>query len=154
MRAFIFCFAMFMGWFSNANANNNPQHENKMVAVALVMQDGDDQKVVATIYTSLMTAEKVAKMMDIQVNASESVTDGILVFSLKSETEREMTMKMFDEEGFETTAHRVFEVYEGNNYRALNVQSLEDGTYMFQITDPEGNEHKQKVVISGNSINM
>ena len=61
---------------------------------------------------------------------------------------------MFGEEGAQTAACRVMEVFEGNTYRALNVQTLEDGTYIFQITDPEGNEFKQKVTISGNGINM
>ena len=56
-------------------------------------------------------------------------------------------MKMFDEEGYELAAHRVMEVTEGSNYRALNVESLEDGTYMFQITDETGAELNKKVTI-------
>ena len=132
----------------NASAFAAPAQEDKMVAVVLLMDEGDDKQVVATIYTTLMAAEKVAKMLDIEMVASDDpVQDDVFVFALKSEEQKDLTMKMFDEEGYELAAHRVMEVTEGSNYRALNVESLEDGTYMFQITDETGAELNKKVTI-------
>lgn len=128
-----------------------PSQEDKMVAVILLMDNGDDKQVVATIYTTLIAAEKVAKMLDIEMNASdEPVQDDVFVFSLKSEEQKNLTLKMFDEEGYELAAHRVMEVTEGSNYRNLNVKSLEDGTYMFQLTDENGAEMNRKVTIKRN----
>ena len=54
-------------------------------------------------------------------------------------------MKMFDEEGYETAAHRVLSLDKGNNYNALNVSTLADGTYIFEIQDAEGNTQSQTV---------
>jgi hypothetical protein len=120
---------------------------NKMVAVILLMDNGDDQQVVQTIYTSLMAAEKVAKLLDIEMIAQDEVSDDVFVFSLKSEDQKKLTMKMFDEEGYELAAHRILEVNEGNSYRALNVESLSDGTYTFKLTDENGAEMNRKVQI-------
>lgn len=120
----------------------------KMVAVILLMEDGeDDQQVIQTIYTSLMSAEKVAQVLNIEMIAQDEVNDDVFVFSLKSEEQKELTMKMFDEEGYELAAHRVLKVEDGENYRALNVNSLEDGTYTFQLTDENGAELNKKVTV-------
>ena len=51
------------------------------------------------------------------------------------------------EEGYETAAHRVLHVEEGNNYNALNVKSLEDGTYKFQLTNDKGEQKTTTVTI-------
>lgn len=120
---------------------------DKMVAVILLMDDGDDQQIVKTIYTTLMAAEKVAKVLNIEMVAQDEVNDDVFVFSLKSEEQKELTMKMFDEEGYQLAAHRVFEVNEGNSYRALNVESLKDGTYTFKLTGEDGAELNKSVTI-------
>ena len=126
-----------------------PAQEDKMVAIVLMMDDeGDDQQIVATIYTSLMAAEKVAKVLDIEMIAEDEVNDDVFVFSLKSEEQRKLTMKLFDEEGYKTAAHRVLQVEDGNNYNALNVQSLEDGTYKFVIEDETGATKTKTIVIN------
>ncbi len=125
-----------------------PAQEDKMVAIVLMMDDGDDQQIVATIYTSLMAAEKVAKVLDIEMISEDEVNDDVFVFSLKSEEQRKLTMKLFDEEGYKTAAHRVLQVEDGNNYNALNVQSLEDGTYKFVIEDETGASKTKTIVIN------
>ena len=134
--------------FNAAIAMDAPAQEDKMVAVILLMDDGDDQQVVATIYTSLMAAEKVAKVLDIEMVAEDEVNDDVFVFSLKTEKQKKLTMKMFDEEGYSIAANRILKVEEGNNYNALNVKSLEDGTYKFQLTDENGAEKTTTVTIN------
>lgn len=133
----------------NASAFAAPTQEDKMVAVVLLMDnEEDDKEVVATIYTTLMAAEKVAKMMDVEMIASDDpVQDDVFVFALKSEEQKDLTMKMFDEEGYELAAHNVMEVTEGSNYRALNVETMEDGTYMFEVTDESGASLRKQVTI-------
>ena len=132
----------------NASAFAAPAQEDKMVAVVLLMDNGDDKEVVATIYTSLMAAEKVAKVLNIEMVSEDEVNDDVFVFSLKSEEQKNLTMKMFDEEGYELSANRVLNVENGNNYNALNVQSLEDGTYKFQLTDESGAEMTKTVILN------
>ncbi len=132
----------------SAFAMDAPQHEEKMVAVVLMMDDGDDQQILGTVYTTLMAAEKVAKVLDIEMIAQDEVNDDVFVFSLKSEEQKKLTLKMFDEEGYETAAHNTLQVEGGNNYNALNVKSLEDGTYKFQLTDEFGAEKTQIITIN------
>lgn len=123
---------------------------NKMVALVLTMDNGggdDDAQVSQTIYTSLMAAEKVAQLLNIEMIAQDEVNDDVFVFSLKSEEQKQLTLKMFDEEGYELAAHRELSVEDGENYRALNVQSLEDGNYTFQLTDENGAELKKTVTV-------
>lgn len=149
MRALTFLFALVL-LANTAFSFDLPLQEDKMVAVVLIMDDGDDQEVISTIYTTLMAAEKVAKVLDIEMIAEDEVNDDVFVFSLKSEEQKKLTMKLFDEEGYETAAHRILQVEDGNNYNALNVKSLEDGTYKFQLTDAEGREKTTTVTINRN----
>lgn len=129
---------------------NAPTHEDKYVTVVMMMDNGDDQQIVATIYTSLMAAEKVAKVLDIEMIADDEVNDDVFVFALKSEEQRKLTMEMFDEEGFTPHANRVLQVEDGNNYNALNVSALPDGTYQFKLTDENGAEKVKSVTINRN----
>lgn len=134
--------------FSFAQATEAPQTEDKMVAVILMMDDGDDQEIVATVYTSLMAAEKVSKVLDIEMVAQSEVSDDVFIFSLKSEEQKDLTLRMLDEEGYSTHANRQLRVENGNNYNALNVESLPDGTYRFILTDENGAEKTQSVTIT------
>ncbi len=145
MRVLMLALAMMISFGAYANA---PAQEDKMVAVVLLMDQGDDQQIVATIYTSLMAAEKVAKILDVELVAQDEVNDDVFVFALKSEEQKKLTMKMFDEEGYELAANRILQVEDGNNYNALNVKSLSDGTYKFQLTDENGAEKSQTVTIN------
>ncbi len=139
--AFILVFSLLL--FST----NMEAAPKKMVAVILLMDTDDDQQIVETIYTSLMAAEKVAKVLNIEMISQDEVDNDVFVFALKSQEQKELTMKMFDEEGYELAAHRVLKVEEGNNYRALNVKSLQDGTYTFQLISDDGAELKKKIII-------
>jgi len=134
--------------FNSLFAIEAPAHEDKMVAIVLMMDDGDDQEIVATLYTTLMAAEKVAKVLDIEMNAEDEVNDDVFVFSLKSEEQKNLTMKMFDEEGYELAANRIIQVQDGNNYNALNVTTLKDGTYKFLLTDEKGAERSKMITIN------
>jgi hypothetical protein len=118
----------------------------KYVSVVLLMDNGDDKQVVTTIYTTLMAAEKVANLLNVELIADD-VQDDIFVFAVKSQEQMDITMKMFDEEGYELAAHRQLQINDGNNYNALNVTSLEDGTYIFKLTDGKGNEITKEVTI-------
>jgi len=131
----------------SAFTNKAEAAPKKMVAVILLMEGEDDQQVIETIYTTLMAAEKVAKVLEIEMVAQDEVNEDVFVFSLKSAEQKNLTMKMFDEEGYELAAHRELKVEDGNNYRALNVESMEDGTYMFQLTDEKGAEMKKQITI-------
>jgi hypothetical protein len=147
MKTLMLALILFVSAGSNAFAFDAPELDQK-VWVVLTMENGDDQAVLTTIYTSLMAAEKVAKALNVELVAESEIKDDMFVFSLKSEAQKVLTLKMFDEEGFELAANRVLQIESGNNYNALNVKSLNEGTYKFQLTDENGAEKTQIVTIN------
>jgi len=122
----------------------------KMVAVILLMDDGDDKQILTTIYTTLLAAEKVAQTLDIEMTIEDEINDDVFVFSLKSQEQKNLAMQMFDEEGYEMAADQVLKVTKGNNYNALNVKTLDDGTYIFKLRDSSGAEMNKKILINRN----
>jgi hypothetical protein len=118
---------------------------HKLVTIILFMDNESDEQVVQTIYTTLIAAEKVAKLLEVEITAQDKVMDDVFVFSIKTKKQKELTMKLFDEEGYELVAHRVLDVKKGSTYRALNVETLQDGTYTFELSDKLGRSTKKKV---------
>ena len=142
MKTILLALAMIAGFNTAMFAT-----EDKMVMVVLTMDNEDDAQIIATIHTTLMAAEKVAQVLNIEMTADDEVNDDVFVFSLKSEEQKDIAIQMFDEEGYEIQANREVQVENGNNYNALNVQSMEDGTYIFKLTDESGAELTKKVTI-------
>lgn len=112
---------------------------NKYVLVTFVTQSEDDKVLVTTIKTTLMNAEKVANMLNVNL-VSEDVASDVFIFNIDSEEYQKLKMELFDEEGYEIVGTNEFIVSEGNNYKGLNIKSLEDGTYIFKLTNEEGKE--------------
>ncbi len=101
------------------------------------------------IKNSLLGADKEEQMTDINFSMSEeAVSDGVFIFSIATENAKDLTMKMFDEEGFQLAAHNQFTVNTGDNYKALNVNSLESGEYTFRLEDAQGKELTRKVTVA------
>lgn len=117
---------------------------NKMVTIILFIDNENDEQIVQTIYTTLIAAEKVAKLLEVEITAQDKATDDVFIFSLKTKEQRELTMKFFNEEGYELVGHRIFNVKKGSASRALNVETLQDGTYTFGLSDKMGRSSKKK----------
>jgi hypothetical protein len=110
--------------------------------------DADAMKLMR-ISESLMTAEKEAQILDVNFSMSdEPVGNGMFVFSIESPDNKAITLEMFDEEGYNYAANNTFVVNEGNNYKALNVSTLEDGDYLFRLKDDQGKELARTVSIA------
>lgn len=119
---------------------------NKFVTVLLLTQESDDAKTVQTIKTSLFAAEKVAAILNVELVADDVATD-VFVFNIESEDQKNLVMHVFDEEGYELVGQRDLQISNGENYKALNVKTLEDGTYIFKLSDENGNELTKKFTI-------
>lgn len=106
-------------------------------------------EVVTDLNSAFMGAEKTAQTLDVTFTASEEPIDnGMYIFGIKSEEQKELQIEMFDEEGFSTVANNKFSINEGNNHKALNVKSLDNGTYNFRLTDVNGNELNRQLTIA------
>lgn len=118
-------------------------------AQAMSAEDQDAQKLMA-VNNSLMGAEKEAQTLEVNFTMSEEpVENGMFIFGIEAEEAKDLTIEMLDEEGFTTVANNQFQITQGNNYKALNVQSLDNGTYNFRLKDNQGKELNRKVIIAG-----
>lgn len=118
-------------------------------AQAMSAEDQDAQKLMA-VGNSLMAAEKEAQVLDVNFTMSEEpVENGMFIFGIQTDEAKDLTIEMLDEEGFTTVANNQFQVTQGNNYKALNVQSLDNGSYNFRLKDAQGKELNRKVMIAG-----
>lgn len=125
-------------------------NENKIVAVLLVFQadDDDDTQTVTKVFTTLMVAERVAQALDIQLSAStDEVDNDVFVFNLTSSEQRDLAVRLFDEEGSEV-GENAFKVEKGTNLRQLNMETLQDGTYELRFSDKDGKEFNKEVIVN------
>ncbi len=96
-------------------------------------------ELVTSIFNALIAAESPASQLDVKFSVSEEPVDnGNLIFTLETPTSQELTLTMYDEEDFAMVANNRLTINEGNNYKALNVSSLEPGEYILKLTDKEG----------------
>ena len=110
--------------------------------------ENQDAVDVANIHQNLMGAEKEAQLLDVKfVMSDEPVNNGMFIFGMEAESAKELTIEMYDEEGFALVANNKFQINEGNNFKALNVSSLEDGTYNFRLKDDAGRELNREVEV-------
>ena len=119
------------------------------IALQKMNEEDDDAQVVMDLNAAFMSAEKEAQLLDVNFSMSdEPVENGMFVFSIESPDAKKLTLEMFDEEGYAMTANNTFDVNEGNNYKALNVNSMDSGDYLFRLKDDQGKELVRTVNIA------
>lgn len=110
-----------------------------------------DAEVVTDLNSAFMGAEKTAQILDVTFTASEeAVENGMFIFGIQSENAKDLVMEVFDEEGFSQVANNSFSINgeNANNYKALNVQALDNGVYNFRLRDNEGKELNRQVKVA------
>lgn len=119
------------------------------VAMQQMNQEDADAQDIMNINSAFMAAEKEAQLLEVKFSMSdEPVENGMFVFSIESPNGKSLTLEMYDEEGYEKVANNNFDVTEGNNYKALNVNSMAEGDYLFRLKDDEGKELVRTVNIT------
>ncbi len=110
----------------------------------------DDARTVANIFNTLQAAEnKAQELTSVKVSMSdEPIQDGVFLFAVESSVSQHLTLEMYDEEGFQMAANNKIVLSHGNNYKALNVNSLENGNYIVRLKDDEGKELVRQVQIN------
>lgn len=106
-----------------------------------------NEDAISGIMGSLMAAENEAMQLDVKFTMSDEPVSEMFVFGIDTEEEKDLTFEMYDEEGFEMAANNTISVTKGNNYKALNVKSLENGTYIFKLKDEAGKELTRQVTV-------
>jgi hypothetical protein len=121
-----------------------------MIGTAQAMNaDNADAQAINNMNAALMGAEKEAQLLEVNFTMSdEPVENGMFVFGIETQDAKNLTLEMHDEEGFAMVANNKFDVTEGNNYKALNVKSLEAGSYNFRLKDDSGKELNRVVTVA------
>jgi hypothetical protein len=106
-------------------------------------------ELVTSIFNALLAAENSQNQLAVEFSMSEEpISDGTFIFGIKSENQQDLTLMMYDEEGFAMVANNNFEIQEGSNYKALNVSGLEAGSYIFKLrNEKDGKELVNRVEI-------
>lgn len=93
-------------------------------------------ELVTSIFNALIAAESPASQLDVKFFVADApVENGRLLFNLQTTKLQDLTLTMYDEEDFAQVANNKLKLSEGNNYKALNVSSLEPGDYILRLTD-------------------
>lgn len=130
----------------NINVEELDLLEIKTAAAAEAAEE--DAMKLARVNEALITTDKEAQVLDVNFSMSdEPVENGMFVFSIESPDNKAIILEMFDEESYRAAANTSFLVNEGNNYKALNVNTLESGDYLFRLKDDQGRELARTVSI-------
>jgi hypothetical protein len=138
------------GTFSAALANVDMATVQQLVVAKKQKQAAaDDAAFVTNIYSSLQAAEnQAAALTGVSFTISDApVEDGVFLFALDSKQAQNLTFEMFDEEGFQMAANNTLNLTEGNNYKAINVSTLNNGEYVVRVKNADGQELVQRVTI-------
>jgi hypothetical protein len=134
--------------FSLADINVNLD-AMETVAMQQMNEEDADAQAIMNMNAAFMAAEKEAQLLEVNFSMSdEPVENGMFIFSIESPDGKNLTLEMYDEEGYEKVANNKFDVTEGNNYKALNVNAMNDGDYLFRLKDDEGRELVRTVNIT------
>lgn len=120
-----------------------------IITMKRLSEEDADAQAIMGINQALMGTEKEAQLLDVKFSMpDEPVDNGIFIFGIETENAKNLTLEMFDEEGYAMVANNKFEINEGNNYKALNVNTLENGTYNFRLKDATGKELNRQITIA------
>lgn len=107
-------------------------------------------ELVTSIFNALIAAENSANQLEVDFSMSEKpIENGSFIFGIHAETAQDLSLIMYDEEGFGMVANNQISIEEGNNYKALNVSELKAGNYIFKLrNDKAGKELVRRVEIA------
>jgi enoyl reductase-like protein len=118
------------------------------IVVKQKQQAQDDAALVSSTFKNMMSAKSEAQQLDLKLSMSDApVENGVFLFSIESKSNQDLTLEMYDEEGFSLAANNKVNLNAGNNYKALNVKDLSTGEYMLRLRDAEGKELKRAIKI-------
>jgi hypothetical protein len=120
-----------------------------IVASAQAMEaDNEDAQDINDINTAFMSADKEAQLLEVNfIMSDEPVENGMFIFGIETDDAKSLKIEMYDEEGYSMVANNQFDITQGNNYKALNVKSLDDGAYTFRLKDDAGKELNRTVTV-------
>jgi hypothetical protein len=135
--------------FSLADIDVNLDAMETVAMQKMLQQEGEDAQDLLNMNARFMAAEKETQLLEVKFSMSdEPVENGMFVFSIESAEGKSLTLEMYDEEGYAKVANNKFDVTEGNNYKALNVNSMSEGDYLFRLKDDQGKELVRTVNIT------
>ena len=138
------------GTFSKASTTLDMSKIEQIMlnARAASASEGADEEFIQKIFSNLIAAENKTALTTVNMKvAEEEIENDLFIFSLESEFEQKLTFEMYDEEGFQMAANNTLGLSQGNNYKAINVATIENGNYIVRVKNDEGHELVQKIAI-------
>ena len=120
-------------------------HAYKVIELGEAQADNDEDAV-TSIQRNLMGAEKEAQTLAVDFSCSDEAAKSYFSFNIKSEDTKDLIFEVYDEEGYEV-GQNTLNITAGNNYKGLNVKSLQNGTYIIRFKDETGAEMSQTFTV-------
>jgi len=119
--------------------------------VSLVSDESNDEADILNIAEALFSTEKETQLLDVKFTAAvDSVTNGMFLFGIETENDKNLSFEIYDEEGYDLVGRNGFVIYTGQNYKALNLNTLESGSYVFRLRDDKGAELNHTITVKNN----
>jgi len=165
MKAFQYLFFIFLLLFSSfsfAQKSNSPsigdvvkvefegeKVEANFVCIATtVSEENSDAQAIMNLNRALMGAEREALLLDVNfLMSDEPLKISLFVFGIETENSKNLTLEMFDEEGYVMVVSCSFDIKSGSNFNVVDLKNLDNGTYVFRLKDASGKELNRLLTI-------
>jgi hypothetical protein len=124
------------------------QHVKATIVCVAQQYTNTEEASADDIIGSLMEAEKETQILDVNFSMQDNpITNGLVIFGIEAEDMKELSVELYDEEGFTAVVDCSFHIEIGSNYSAINVDALDAGEYLLRVKDKEGKELVRTITI-------
>ena len=105
------------------------------------------------LLASLMGAENKQKELPVTLSMSpEPVQEGYFLFGVKAQEAQELDFEIYEAQSLELVAQNKMQLTPGNNYKAINLKTFEDGYYIFRLYNEAGQEVSQRLQVLNEAV--
>jgi hypothetical protein len=120
-----------------------------LVCIATLLSSEDaDANAIMNLNELLMEAEKEPQLLDVNFTISDApLKKSLLVFGIETEYPQNLTLELFSEESYAIVANCTFPIESGNNFNAVDLSALDNGSYLLRLKDNDGKELNRSIFI-------
>ncbi|WCL82374.1 hypothetical protein PPO43_04570 [Saprospira sp. CCB-QB6] len=105
------------------------------------------------LLASLMGADNKQKELPVTLSMSpEPVQEGYFLFGVNAKDAQELEFEIYEAQSLELVAQNKMSLTPGNNYKAVNLKTFEDGYYIFRLYNEAGQEVSQRLQVLNETV--
>lgn len=113
-----------------------------LVCIATLLNSEDaDANAIMKLNQLFMGAEREAQLLDVNfIMSDKPLKTSLFVFGIETEYSKNLRLEVFYEESYAIVANCTFAIESGNNFNAVDLSVLDNGSYTFRLKDNDGKE--------------